>query len=102
MNRNLRLKHLATLGWRYDETAGNHLICNERCDWIFGKVGAVEWSAWISQRSGMVYLHGTPSALGEYDFTFDVFVSVIANGWPTPKVAPAARSLFDDDDDVTK
>jgi hypothetical protein len=94
---NARLHKLESLGWRHDETSGRHQICAERCDWIAGKISGVEWSAWISEVSGMVYLHGVASTPGGYDFEFDAFCALVKNGWPEVNVPAAVRSLFGDD-----
>lgn len=91
-----RLDKLNSLGWIMDEKAGRHNVCGERCRWIFGKIAGVEWSAWMSEVSGTVYLH-TPAA--GHDFQFEAFVSIVANGWPVAKVAPKSRGLdFVEDD----
>lgn len=84
-----------SLNWQIDETAGRHQICGERCGWIVGMIDGVALSAWIGERSGIVYLHlaGKP---GEYDFEFEAFCEIVKNGWPKAKAAPAARSLFGD------
>ena len=95
MTHTQRLDTLKKLGWQMDETAGRHNVCGERCRWVVGKISGVEWSAWMSDISGTVYLH-TPAA--GHDFQFDAFVSIVSNGWPVAKVAPAARSLFGEDD----
>ena len=91
-----RLNTLSEIGWQMDEKAGRHNVCGERCRWIFGKITGVEWSAWMADMSGTVYLH-TPAA--RHDFQFDAFVSIVSNGWPVAKVAPAARSLFGENDE---
>jgi hypothetical protein len=93
-----RLNKLDTIGWHDDETSGRHQICGERCDWIAGKIDGVQWSAWISEVSGMVYLHGNAMSK-ELDFKFDEFCVLVRDGWPVPKAAPAARGLFDGDDE---
>lgn len=98
MNASDRHRTLATLGWKTDETAGRHQICGERCKWIMGDIAGVAHSAWMSDVSGMVYLHMKETKPGEYDFTFDDFCKIVVNGWPVAKVAPAARSLFGDDE----
>ena len=90
-----RIDKLNVLGWLMDETAGRHQICGERCRWIFGKIAGVEWSGWMSDISGMVYLHSNPAI----DLAFDAFCGIVANGWPEKKVAPAGRSLFGEDDE---
>ena len=89
-----RMDKLNFLGWQVDETAGRHQICGERCRWIFGNISGVEWSGWISDVSGMVYLHANPAI----DLAFDAFCGIVVNGWPEKKVARAGRSLFGEDD----
>ena len=93
MTHSERIDKLFFIGWIEDETAGRHQICGERCRWIFGKIGGVEWSGWMSDVSGMVYLHANPAI----DFEFEAFCQTVANGWPE-KIVPAGRSLFGDDD----
>ena len=70
MTHNDRLQTLEALNWQQDETAGRHQICAERCVWIMGSIGGVSHSAWMSEVSGMVYLHagGAPE---DRDFEFD-------------------------------
>jgi len=92
-----RLAKLATLGWIHDPTSGRHLVCGERCDWIDGKIGEVIWSAWIGEKTGTVYLHIEAIVPGEYDFMFETFCQLVANGWPEKKPAKVERSLFGDD-----
>jgi len=94
-----RLKQLAKLNWIHDEKSGRHQIGAERCGWIAGKISGVEWSAWIGETSGTVYLHGVASAAGEYDFEFDAFCELVRNGWPEKKQPKQARSLFGDESD---
>ena len=98
MTHNQRLGELLRLGWIHDETSGRHQVCAERCDYISGTIGTVEWAAWIGVDSGMVYLQGQPAVAGDYDFTFDAFCTLVRDGWPVVKVAPAARGLFDGED----
>ena len=97
MNHTQRLANLASLNWIHDEKSGRHSICNERCGWIAGKIGDVEWSAWLSEVSGMVYLHGVAPSHGEYDFAFDAFCELVRVGWKVKKTATAVRSLFGDE-----
>jgi hypothetical protein len=93
-----RLDTLAELGWKMEETAGRYQICGERCRWISGKISGVEWSAWMSETSGTVYLH---TAAAGHDFKFDAFVEIVRDGWPVAKVAPKSRGFdFGEDDDV--
>lgn len=90
-----RIIKLATLGWHHDVKSGRHQVCGERCVWIFGKIAGVEWSGWISEISGMVYLHADPAI----DLAFDAFCQTVANGWPEKKVAPKSRGFdFGEDD----
>lgn len=99
MNHNHRLNKLDTLNWIHDEASGRHQICAERCGWISGQISGVEWSAWISEVSGKVYLHGVASAAGEYDFEFEAFCELVRNGWPEKKQQKLERSLFGDESD---
>ncbi len=88
-----RIRTLATLNWQRDESAGRHKICGEFCTWIAGNIDGVALSAWMSEASGMVYLHAGA------DYTFDAFLEICRNGWPVVKVAPVARGFdFGDDD----
>ena len=89
-----KLNHLKSLGWHQDVDSGRHQICGERCVWIHGTISNVEWSGWLSEISGMVYLHTDPAI----DLAFDAFCNVVVNGWPVAKVATAARG-FDFGDD---
>ena len=77
----LRIQVLATLGWQRDEKAGKHQICAERCEWISGKIETLDWSAWISTVSGMVYLHRGGELENRY-FWFEAFCRLVENGWP--------------------
>jgi len=90
-----RLGILAYHGWLQDEPLIQHIICGERC-WAFtGMISGVEWHAWIGETSGMAYIQTTPAI----DMKWEEFVSVISNGWPVKKVAPASRGFdFGDDD----
>ena len=94
MTHNERIRILASLGWSHDDESGRHKIYAERCVWISGKISCVDWSAWMSEVSGMVYLHASPAV----DLPFEEFVGVVRNGWPEKKQAPAERSLFGDDE----
>ena len=95
MTHNEKLHHLESLGWHQDVDSGRHQICGERCVWIFGKIAGVEWSGWMSEISGMVYLHTDPAI----DLAFDAFCNTVANGWPEKKVAPKSRGFdFGEDD----
>ena len=94
MTHNERLLKLESLGWHQDVDSGRHKICGERCVWIHGKIAGVEWSGWISEVSGMVYLHTDPAI----DLVFDAFCETVLRGWPEKKKTPASRSLFGDDD----
>ena len=89
MTHTQRLNKLDSLGWHHDETSGRHQICAERCHWIAGKIDGVEWSAWISEVSGMVYLHTDPAI----DKPFDEFIALVRDGWPKPKAALAVRGF---------
>ena len=90
-----KLHHLESLGWHQDVDSGRHQICGERCVWIFGKIAGVEWSGWMSEISGMVYLHTDPAI----DLAFDAFCNTVANGWPEKKVVPKSRGFdFGEDD----
>ena len=95
-----RQKQLAALGWipSTDPQTGRqleHKICGERCYWITGLIDGIEWHAWISEKSGMVYLHTSP----EIDKPFNEFIALVRDGWPVAKVAPVARGLFEGDDE---
>ena len=94
MTHTQRLDTLAELGWTIEKIGGRHTICGEHCRWIHGQISGIEWSAWMSEVRGMVYFHTSPAI----DLEFDAFVSIIRDGWPVAKVAPAARSLFGEDD----
>lgn len=89
-----RVSTLADLEWYIDDTAGRHLICGEKCHWIYGLIESVKWSAWIGSQSGMVYLHTSPAI----DMEFDSFINVVRDGWPKAKVISVARG-FDFGDD---
>ena len=89
-----RLSILDSLGWKCDDTSGRHQMCAERCVWIAGKIAGVDWSGWMSEVSGTVYLHTAPPI----DVAFDELVKIVANGWPEKKTGPAGRSLFGDED----
>ena len=88
----LRIQTLEALGWQRDESSGLHQICAERCEWIIGRISSLEWSAWMSTVSGMVYLHrgGEPE---ERDFEFDAFCKLVENGWPKVVVIPKTRGF---------
>jgi len=93
MTQNERHRVLLSLGWRQESNAIEHRISGETHYWYDGEIEGREHSAWIGCTSGIVRLHA-----GE-DLEFDAFCRIVANGWPAAKVAPAARSLFGDDDD---
>ena len=100
MTHTQRKNALTKLSWNVetDPQTGDplqHKICTETCYWITGKIDCVEWNAWISEVSGMVYLHTSP----EIDKPFDGFCELVRDGWPKAKVAPVSRGLFDDDTD---
>jgi hypothetical protein len=95
MTHSQRLDTLNKLEWWMDEKAGRHQICGERCRWIQGQISGIEWSAWMSEVSGMVYFHTSPAV----DLEFDAFVSIVSNGWPVAKMAPKSRGFdFGEDD----
>ena len=94
MTHNERLLHLESLAWHQDVDSGRHRINGERCVWIHGKIDGTEWSGWMSESSGMVYLHTHPAI----DFGFDAFCKTVETSWQEKKKAPAGRSLFGDDD----
>ena len=89
----LRIQVLATLGWTIENTSGRHTVCGEQCRWIHGQISGIEWSAWMSEVSGMVYFHTSPAI----DKTFDEFCKLVENGWPKVVVIPKTRSLFGED-----
>ena len=98
MTQNDRLHALESLNWHFDDEAGRHQICAERCVWIMGSIGGVSHSAWMSEVSGMVYLHagGAPE---DRDFEFDAFVAIVGDGWPVKLTKTQARGFdFGDDE----
>jgi hypothetical protein len=94
MTHKARIALLPSIGWRQCAKPHIRMACDELCEFIIGNIAGVEYDAWLGIKSGMVYLQISPGI----DLPFDDFVRTVRDGWPEKKVAPAARSLFGEDE----